>query len=350
MIRRLAILVLGLSWCCPSTATAQFFESSRHLLPTSLQQSFEDGDCTNLMPRWPLSFFNNSTSGLSEESAPAVIAFSYFDNVGFAERIIVRYRIGGSSGRTSETFGDSYEFNETSITDEVVWLAANAEYGFEDRHTMILVSEEGGPVRRIPSGGVLGVNGWAGFTGFGTGERPDFEIRHLELTTEALLRGGGTVSTFTFINANDELDDGSVSDGLTVVTPTPPSPCLAPGCFDELTLDFVTLSYSPTATGHRVTFPDSYQENDELLLRIVSTFTSFYFGYENVTQLRVSTLPPDNVVKGDVNLSGTVDFADIAPFIEVLQSGTYQAEADCDCDFDVDVADIPAMIEILLNQ
>ena len=53
------------------------------------------------------------------------------------------------------------------------------------------------------------------------------------------------------------------------------------------------------------------------------------------------------VLKGDVNLSGMVDFADIPAFIAVLQGGTFQAEADADCDLDVDFADIPAFIAIL---
>ena len=53
------------------------------------------------------------------------------------------------------------------------------------------------------------------------------------------------------------------------------------------------------------------------------------------------------VNKGDVNLDGAIDFADIAPFIAILQSGTFQAEADCDCSGVVDFADIPAFIAIL---
>ncbi len=55
-------------------------------------------------------------------------------------------------------------------------------------------------------------------------------------------------------------------------------------------------------------------------------------------------------LKGDVDLDGDVDFADIAPFIAVLQSGVFQAEADCDCSTVVDFADIPAFIAILQNQ
>jgi hypothetical protein len=52
-------------------------------------------------------------------------------------------------------------------------------------------------------------------------------------------------------------------------------------------------------------------------------------------------------IKGDVDMSGVVDFADIPAFISVLQSGMFLAEADCDCDLDVDFDDIPAFIAIL---
>lgn len=58
----------------------------------------------------------------------------------------------------------------------------------------------------------------------------------------------------------------------------------------------------------------------------------------------------DVPLKGDVNLSGVVDFADIPSFISVLQAGGLQIEADCDCDGDVDFADIPAFIAILQGQ
>ena len=53
-------------------------------------------------------------------------------------------------------------------------------------------------------------------------------------------------------------------------------------------------------------------------------------------------------LKGDVDMNGVVDFADIPPFIAILQSGVFQAEADCDCSTVVDFVDIPAFIGILI--
>jgi hypothetical protein len=56
------------------------------------------------------------------------------------------------------------------------------------------------------------------------------------------------------------------------------------------------------------------------------------------------------VLVGDVNLDGEVTFLDIAPFIEVLQSGVFQAEADIDGNGLVTFLDIPLFIEILQSQ
>ena len=66
----------------------------------------------------------------------------------------------------------------------------------------------------------------------------------------------------------------------------------------------------------------------------------------NVLEVQL-TGGPNMTLKGDVDLSTVVDFADIPAFIGVLQAGMFQAEADCNCDGTVDFADIPAFIAIL---
>ena len=50
---------------------------------------------------------------------------------------------------------------------------------------------------------------------------------------------------------------------------------------------------------------------------------------------------------GDVNLDGVVNFLDISPFIAILTSGTFQAEADCNESGTVDFLDISPFIAIL---
>ena len=63
------------------------------------------------------------------------------------------------------------------------------------------------------------------------------------------------------------------------------------------------------------------------------------------------TIPPlpddDDVVLGDVDGDGDVDFEDIPGFISLLTGGGFQAEADIDGDGDVDFEDIPLFIQLL---
>ena len=71
-----------------------------------------------------------------------------------------------------------------------------------------------------------------------------------------------------------------------------------------------------------------------------------------VTSILASSFLPlgETALKGDADLDGDVDFADIPAFIAILQSGIFQAEADCDCNLVVNFADIPAFIAILSAQ
>jgi len=70
-------------------------------------------------------------------------------------------------------------------------------------------------------------------------------------------------------------------------------------------------------------------------------------GFELAT---IFTYTIGGALKGDVDMDGEVDFADIPPFIVVLQSGEFQAEADCNCNSEISFADIPPFIAILRNQ
>ena len=56
------------------------------------------------------------------------------------------------------------------------------------------------------------------------------------------------------------------------------------------------------------------------------------------------------LVLGDVNQDGEVDFSDIAPFIAVLQSGFYLEEADVNEDGVVDFNDIGPFVDELRSQ
>ena len=53
------------------------------------------------------------------------------------------------------------------------------------------------------------------------------------------------------------------------------------------------------------------------------------------------------ILLGDINQNGVVDFLDISPFISLLSTGQFQAEADVNEDGNVDFLDISPFIAIL---
>ena len=58
----------------------------------------------------------------------------------------------------------------------------------------------------------------------------------------------------------------------------------------------------------------------------------------------------ETTLLGDVNLDGVVDFFDIAPFITLLSTQSFQAEADINLDLAVNFFDIAPLIDILDGQ
>ena len=59
--------------------------------------------------------------------------------------------------------------------------------------------------------------------------------------------------------------------------------------------------------------------------------------------------PADDILLGDVNRSGTVDFADLSPFLSLLSSGEFQAEADVNESGTVDFADLSPFLSLLAS-
>lgn len=60
-----------------------------------------------------------------------------------------------------------------------------------------------------------------------------------------------------------------------------------------------------------------------------------------------SRLEKSNVILGDVNLDGVVDLLDVGPFVDLIVSGTFQAEGDINQDGIVDLLDVGAFIDLL---
>ena len=100
------------------------------------------------------------------------------------------------------------------------------------------------------------------------------------------------------------------------------------------------------------------QINSGGLLRIIATpadveVQATYSGAGSILTppsppvLNVTAVLGEEVLLGDVNLDGEVDFLDISPFILILSTGDFQPEADIDESGSVDFLDISPFIIIL---
>jgi len=118
----------------------------------------------------------------------------------------------------------------------------------------------------------------------------------------------------------------------------------------------LTLNETLVITDRNVTLTGILQDGSPIETSLNTSFGGFFSADPDgaaagatVTVTLVPELPP-LVVLGDVNMDGAVTFADIPPFIAVLQAGTFLAEADVNQDEEVTFADIPVFIEILSAQ
>ena len=97
--------------------------------------------------------------------------------------------------------------------------------------------------------------------------------------------------------------------------------------------------------------------DQESVLVPLGTLSPGTYNYEvNLSTVLIEQLPIEGsftvvpepaCTLGDVDLSGGVDFSDVAPFIAVLSGGPFQCEADCDENGVVDFSDIAPFIAIL---
>ena len=55
----------------------------------------------------------------------------------------------------------------------------------------------------------------------------------------------------------------------------------------------------------------------------------------------------DSVLSGDVNLDGVVNLLDVAPFVDRISTGTFQAEADINQDGVVNLLDVTPFVDLL---
>jgi len=86
---------------------------------------------------------------------------------------------------------------------------------------------------------------------------------------------------------------------------------------------------------------------------IVTADVTSTFGSGNAVDFaiqRVSVLNSTAMILGDASENRILDFADIAPFIEVLLDGSFLEQADVNRDDDVNFLDIAPFILLLTGQ
>ena len=97
-----------------------------------------------------------------------------------------------------------------------------------------------------------------------------------------------------------------------------------------------------------VSFDQSiFLQEDDILLFAVFAGDNADAGFD-ITAFRGTISAVQELILGDTNLNGVVDFSDIPSFIDVLISGTFLEEADTNLDGEVTFADIPPFIDILV--
>ncbi len=70
---------------------------------------------------------------------------------------------------------------------------------------------------------------------------------------------------------------------------------------------------------------------------------------DNNGNVMVFSVIGDQVLVGDINLDGVVDLNDVRPFVTLLNSGGFQAEADINQDGSVNLMDVAPFVSLLAN-
>ena len=116
---------------------------------------------------------------------------------------------------------------------------------------------------------------------------------------------------------------------------------------DGVPLDSLNTGDTLTIVDRDVILSGLLADGSPFSFDLDSTDTGLSFFSSNATLTVTLGAPAGNVLLGDADQDGVVDFSDIPAFIAVLQAGTFLAEADCNQNGQVDFADIPVFIAIL---
>ena len=104
--------------------------------------------------------------------------------------------------------------------------------------------------------------------------------------------------------------------------------------------DSLVMGQAFTIEERDVTLSGVLVDGSPFSFDLMSVDVLFEDFFEPDATVTVTLGPPVTTLLGDVNQDGVVDLSDIAPFIFVLQSGGFQAEADIDLNGVVDFCDV----------
>ena len=145
----------------------------------------------------------------------------------------------------------------------------------------------------------------------------------------------GTFATFPFVvdeasTVRVSVGETGVGGGRPFLQVFDPSGSLVGS---DSNLNDASFQFTTLQTGTFTAVVSDAENDDPLEFQIIAT--------------GISDDQPVSTLLGDINLDGAVDFSDISPFIAVLSSGGFQAEADIDVSGMVDFSDISPFIAIL---
>ena len=114
------------------------------------------------------------------------------------------------------------------------------------------------------------------------------------------------------------------------------------------TLELLLLDGFAPAIGDQFDIIDFGSSAGEFDTSLIPSLSEGQWDFSQLSsQGIISVVEVSNVMLGDCNEDGVVNFSDISSFITILTSGTYFEAADCNQDNVVDFADIASFINIL---
>ena len=94
----------------------------------------------------------------------------------------------------------------------------------------------------------------------------------------------------------------------------------------------------------------NYSEGDVVATFDDLAFEISYVGGASNTDIVLTAVEADGqVLLGDVNLDGQVNLLDVAPFVNLITSGQFQAEADCNEDGIVNLLDVALFVDFVIG-